>query len=76
MTPAIASLLGGLVVVGAVSIMLLSSRLRREIADLFRAFDRAERELTPLVVTVRSERERLVQRLAELSEPGPDPTRR
>jgi hypothetical protein len=76
MTPAIASLVGVITLLGAVTIVVLSTRLRHEIADLFRAFDRAERALTPLVATVRTDRERLAQRLAELAEPGADPTHR
>jgi hypothetical protein len=76
MTPAIASLIGVIALVGAATIVVLSSRLRHEIADLFRAFDRAERALTPLVVTVRSDRERLAERLNALADPGADPTHR
>jgi hypothetical protein len=76
MTPAIASLLGVIVLVGAATILVLSARLRTEISDLFRAFDRAERALSPLVATVQTDRERLARRLAELAEPGQDPTRR
>jgi hypothetical protein len=55
---------------------MLSARLRREIAELFRSFDRAERTLVPLVATVQTDRDRLVARLAQLTEPGTDPTRR
>ena len=53
-----------------------SSRLRHEIASLFRSFDRAERALVPLVATVQTDRDRLAARLARLTEPGTDPTRR
>ena len=76
MSAAIVSIIAVLVTVGAATIIALSARLRREIADLFRAFDRAERALVPLVATVRSDRERLADRLAHLTDPGVEPTER
>jgi hypothetical protein len=76
MSAAIVSVIAVVTVAGAVALVLLSARLRREIADLFRAFDRAERTLVPLVVTVRSDRDRLADRLARLTDPGAGPTRR
>jgi hypothetical protein len=76
MNPAIVSIIAVIATVGAAAILVLSARLRGEIADLFRSFDRAERALTPVVATVRTDRDRLAARLAELTEPGNDPTRR
>ena len=55
---------------------MLSTRLRREITALFRSFDQAERALVPLVATVQTDRDRLAARLAQLTEPGTDPTQR
>jgi len=74
--PAIVSLIAVTAIAGAVMILVLSARLRREIADLLRSFDRAERALVPVVATVRADRDRLAARLARLTEPGDDPTRR
>ena len=76
MNPAIVSLIAVIALAGAASILVLSARLRREIADLFRSFDRAERALVPLVATVRTDRDRLAARSARLTEPGAEPTRR
>lgn len=76
MNPAIVSLIAVIALAGAATILVLSARLRREIADLFRSFDRAERALVPLVATVRTDRDRLAARLARLTEPGDEPTRR
>jgi hypothetical protein len=76
MSAAIVSVIAVVTVIGAASIILLSTRLRREIADLFRAFDRADRTLVPLVATVRSDRDRLAVRLAQLTDPEAEPTRR
>jgi hypothetical protein len=74
--PAIVSLIAVTAVVGAVMILVLSARLRSEITDLFRSFDRAERALVPLVATVRTDRDRLAARLARLTEPGNESTQR
>jgi hypothetical protein len=74
--PAIVSLIAVTAVAGAAVILVLSARLRREIADLFRSFDRAERALVPLVAIVRTDRDRLTARLARLTEPEDGPTRR
>jgi hypothetical protein len=74
--PAIVSLIAVIALAGAATILVLSARLRREIADLFRSFDRAERALVPLAATVRTDRDRLAARLARLTEPGDEPTRR
>ena len=76
MPAAIVSVIAVLTVAGAAALILLSARLRREIADLFREFDRAERALVPLVVTVRSDRDRLAERLTQLTDPGAEPTHR
>jgi hypothetical protein len=76
MNATIVSLLAVLVTFGAVAILMLSTRLRREITALFRSFDRAERALVPLVATVRTDRDRLAARLERLTEPGSDPTQR
>ncbi len=76
MSAAIVSVIAVVTVAGAVALVLLSARLRHEIADLFRAFDRTERTLVPLVVTVRSDRDRLADRLARRTDPGAGPTRR
>jgi hypothetical protein len=74
--PAIVSLIAVTAVAGAAVILVLSARLRREIADLFRSFDRAERALVPVVAIVRTDRDRLTARLARLTEPEDGPTRR
>jgi hypothetical protein len=76
MSAAIVSVIAVVTVAGAVGLMILSARLRREVADLFRAFDRAERTHVPLVVTVRSDRDRLAERLERLTDPGAEPTHR
>jgi hypothetical protein len=76
MIPAIVSIIAVIATAGAAAILVLSARLRGEIADLFRSFDQAERALAPVVATVRTDRARLAARLAELTEPGNDPTRR
>ena len=76
MNAAIVSLLAVIVTVGALAILMLSTRLRREITALFRSFDQAERVLVPLVATVQTDRDRLAARLAQLTEPGTDPTQR
>ena len=49
----------------------VSARLRSEIQSLFRAFDRTERALVPLVVELRTDRERLAERYQRLIEAGP-----
>ena len=76
MTAAIVSLVAVIATAGAAAILLLSARLRREIATLLRSFDRAERALVPLVATVQTDRDRLAARLAQLTEPGTHPTQR
>ena len=76
MNPAIVSIIAVIATAGAATILVLSSRLRREISDLFRSFDRAERALVPVVATVRTDRDRLAARLERLTEPGSDPTQR
>ena len=55
---------------GAVAVVALSARIRREIQLLVGAFDATERKLQPLVAAVRTDRERLSTRLACLSEAG------
>ncbi len=61
---------------GVTLLMVISARLRGEIDLLFRAFDRSERTLVPLVVEVRTDRCRLAERLERLSDAGPDPYQR
>lgn len=68
--PAIVAIIALLAVGGTVALIVLSGRLRGEMDDLFRTFDRTQRTLIPLVVTVRTDRDRLAARLAQLSEPG------
>jgi hypothetical protein len=76
MTAAIVSLIAVTTAAGAAAVLVLSARLRQEIADLFRAFDRAERAMVPVVATVQTDRERLAARVARLTDPGTEPTRR
>lgn len=76
MNPAIVSIIAVIATAGAAAILVLSARLRGEIADLFRSFDRAERALAPVVATVRTDRDRLAARLAALTGPGNDPSHR
>lgn len=59
-----------LCIVGVTLLALTSARLRAEIQDLVRTFDRTERTLVPLVVTVRTDRDRLAERLERLCDPG------
>lgn len=68
--PAIVAILALLAVGGTVALIVLSARLRVEMDDLFRAFDRTQHTLVPLVATVRTDRDRLADRLTRLSEPG------
>lgn len=58
-----------LVVLGAISIIIVSRRLRAEVGLLVASFDRTERLLVPLVATIRSDSDRLAERLASLTEP-------
>jgi hypothetical protein len=67
MTAAIVITLVILVGAGSAAVIALSARLRTEIQDLLAAFGRTEPALIPIVDTVRRDRERLAQRLAELS---------
>ena len=60
-----------LCVVGVTLLVITSARLRSEIQDLVRTFERTERTLVPLVVTVRTDRDRLAERLEHLSDPAP-----
>ena len=62
----VASLVG----ITTVVIVGTSARLRDEIDHLFRAFSRTEPTLVPVRVAVDSERDRLRERLARLSDPG------
>lgn len=63
--------------VGAALVIGISSRLRDEISVLIRSFDTTERALVPLIAVVRTDRDRLAERLARLcdSGSGTDPTR-
>ena len=63
-------IVAGLVGITTVLIVGTSARLRDEIDHLFRAFSTTEPTLVPLRVTVDSERDRLRERLARLSDPG------
>ncbi len=67
---AILVIVAGLVGITTVVIVGTSARLRDEIDQLFQAFNRTEPALVPLRVTVDSERDRLRERLANLSDPG------
>lgn len=62
---------------GAALVIGISSRLRDEISALMRSFDKTERALVPLIAVVRTDRDRLAERLARLSTSGSgtDPTR-
>lgn len=66
--PAIVAIIALLAVGGTIALVALSGRLRAEMDELFRAFDRTQRTVTPLVATVRTDRDRLRERLARLSE--------
>ena len=48
----------------------ISLYVLRGVVLRFGAFDRTQRTLVPIVATVRSDRDRLRERLARLSEPG------
>lgn len=63
-----------LCVCGVTLLAITSARLRAEIQDLLRTFDRTQRTLVPLLVTVRTDRDRLAERLEHLSDPGRPPT--
>lgn len=63
-------IVAGLVGITTVVIVGTSARLRDEIDQLFRAFNRSEPSLAPLRVTVDSERDRLRVRLGHLNDPG------
>ena len=69
---ALALLISGAVValIGAAFVVMVSARLRAEIQSLLRAFDRTERSLVPLVVELRSDRERLAERYQRLVDGG------
>ena len=62
---------------GAALVMGISSRLRDEITALMRSFDTTERALVPFVAVVRTDRDRLAERLARLTDSGSgtDPSR-
>ena len=70
--PALVMLLivAGLVGITTVVIVGTSARLRDEIDQLFRVFSRTEPTLVPIRIAVDSERDRLRERLARLSDPG------
>jgi hypothetical protein len=76
MSVAIVSVVAVLVVAGVAILLVLSTRLRREIVELLAVFDHAERRLTPLVATVRTDQERLAARLERLTDAGTEPDRR
>lgn len=68
--PAIVAIIALLAIGGTCALIVLSGRLRGEMDELFGAFDRTRRTLVPIVATVRTDRDRLRARLAQLSEPG------
>ena len=74
----VAGIIAVLVPLGGVALLRVSARLRAEIDDLLGTFDRAQRAVTPLVVTVRTDRDRLAERLEHLTDLGTetDPNRR
>ena len=51
-------------------LVVTSARLRAEIQALFHAFDHTERTVVPLVALVRTDRDRLAERLEQLTDPG------
>jgi len=61
-----------LLIGGTAALLAISNRLRDEIAALVRTFDHTQRTLVPIVAAVRTDRDRLHDRLARLSEPGSD----
>ena len=63
-------IVAGLVGITTVVIVGTSARLRDEIDQLFRVFSRTEPTLVPIRIAVDSERDRLRERLARLSDPG------
>ncbi len=63
-------IVAGLLGITTVVILGTSSRLRDEIDQLFQSFARTEPTLTPVRVAVDSERDRLHERLARLSDPS------
>lgn len=67
---AIFVIVAGLLGIMTVVILGTSSRLRDEIDQLFQVFARTEPTLTPIRVAVDSERDRLHERLARLSDPS------
>ena len=67
---AILVIVAGLLGITTVVILGTSSRLRDEIDQLFQVFARTEPTLIPVRVAVDSERDRLQERLARLSDPS------
>jgi hypothetical protein len=67
---AIVASIAVLVVGGSTAVLFLSHRLRDEIAALLESFDHAQRSIVPVVATVRTDRDRLNERLAQLTDPG------
>ena len=63
-------IVAGLLGITTVVILGTASRLRDEIDQLFQSFGRTEPTLTPIRVAVDSERDRLHERLARLSDPS------
>ena len=77
MSAPIVVLLAVIVVSGAAALLVLSGKLRTEVDALLRSFDRTHRALVPVVVEVRSDRDRLAERLERLTDGAdPDSTRR
>ena len=78
MTAPMLTILALILVAGVATLAVVSIRLRSEIGQLIHGFDRAHRRLVPLAAEVRTDRDRLAERLEQLADPGPrdDPTRR
>jgi len=70
MTPAIVVALLTITALGAIALIVLSARLRDEIAELLATFGRTEPTLVPLRAEVVSAREELAARLAAMSDDG------
>ena len=77
MSAPIVIVLAVLVVGGTAALLVLSGKLRTETDALLGGFDRTQRALVPLVVQTRTDRDRLAERLARLTDgASPDATRR
>ncbi len=59
-----------LIIGGGIALFSASTHVRAEIEALRASFDGSQDSLLPLVATLRTDRDRLSARLAELTEPG------